>query len=342
MPEVRRSSLMRKFVRVMLHPDVDRDKRYRDLCKLITRGLDLNGRHTAYGRYGEMRDETVLMFAIRAAKDVRLVEMLIDAGADPHWHSEESGNLLHLALWGNVDAIRLQIIGLLLQRGVNPDFKRAVFPRDTPLHKAATFGRTKVVDLMLAAGADTELKDDDQQTVFNLMAEKLARAYLAVSSSESSGEFLLRLGSREDLDDSDDEYSCCRTALSDESVKKIQTYKAILLLLKQYGADALSKDGHGMSALDYANDSGSQECIDYMTQLMAVATTMGDGKQVPQVRTAGNAVVDHVSGGGAGAGAGVVSEAQLSYAAAGVGLYAVRAQRKIDAICDAKVVTKAP
>lgn len=102
----------------------------------------------------------------------RLVEYLLDAGADAAWADPETGETaLHAALSRPGLAATLPLVQVLLRAGADPNrptrpgvptgcFMRDVRTRgETPLHRAAAFADLAVLDALLAAGADLRARD---------------------------------------------------------------------------------------------------------------------------------------------------------------------------------------
>jgi hypothetical protein len=95
------------------------------------------------------------------------VETLLDAGADARAVSRNGMKLspIHSA----VSAHRKDIAALLLARGADPNVKQA--GGWTPLHSAAHQGDVEAVDLLLAHGADPHLRSDDGRDAAAMAAE---------------------------------------------------------------------------------------------------------------------------------------------------------------------------
>jgi uncharacterized protein len=102
----------------------------------------------------------------------RLVQFLIESGADPnHRHPDTGETPLHAALCTD-DRLRYDlIIRVLLEHGADPSrttrpnaitgsFMRDCRTRaESPLHRAAAFGTENTIQLLLAAGASRESQD---------------------------------------------------------------------------------------------------------------------------------------------------------------------------------------
>lgn len=102
----------------------------------------------------------------------RLVEFLIERGADPRLADEDTGETpLHGALSREAGAAQHQTVRVLLQAGADPTARTldgretGAFMRDartrgeSPLHRAAAFAGGETIDLLLAAGAPLEITD---------------------------------------------------------------------------------------------------------------------------------------------------------------------------------------
>ncbi len=102
---------------------------------------------------------------------VEIVRLLLDNGADPDLGRASTGETpLHHAVLDN-EPSQLEIVKALLRAGVDPNkqcntgvlsinFMRDVRVRgETPLHRAAGYADSQVIQALLDAGANKELKD---------------------------------------------------------------------------------------------------------------------------------------------------------------------------------------
>ena len=102
----------------------------------------------------------------------RLVQFLLENGADPNKGHEESGESpLHNSLCKANSVKHEFVVEILLQHGAEPNVhakenaETGAFMRDvrtkgeSPLHRAAAFGTERSIDLLLGAGADKEARD---------------------------------------------------------------------------------------------------------------------------------------------------------------------------------------
>ncbi len=131
----------------------------------LKQGVDVNG--FVGGDANDVRALAVQCFLGR----LDIVRMLIEHGADPNLGRESTGETpLHHALLDD-DAIQRDIVRVLLDAGADPNrrcktgvlsinFMRDVRVRgEAPLHRAAAYAEVETIQLLLAAGAQNEMKD---------------------------------------------------------------------------------------------------------------------------------------------------------------------------------------
>lgn len=102
---------------------------------LLARGADPNTK--------DMVERPVLLFAI-ARDSIAIIEMLLEAGADPNSHYE-SNTGLHMAN-------SLPTIKILLNAGANPSLRNSAGQTPMMIHGAE--GNTEAVELLKAYGAN--------------------------------------------------------------------------------------------------------------------------------------------------------------------------------------------
>lgn len=105
-------------------------------------------------------------------KSTAATQLLLDAGADPNWTSDDGRTPLYQAAqWGLKNTV-----ALLLKHKAQLDHVCAHDgSRWTPLMVAAANGRTDTVRVLLEAGASRERKDDKDRTALRLALDDRAR-----------------------------------------------------------------------------------------------------------------------------------------------------------------------
>jgi ankyrin repeat protein len=125
----------------------------------IMKFLMQNGAHVDV----EMEGNGSALYTAAKAGDVKLVKILLEAGADINGLT---GTNAPSALQGAVSSGSLSLVNLLIREGADvnigernielyPDFSDLSYP----LHDAAVSGHSHIVRALLAAGADTTLRD---------------------------------------------------------------------------------------------------------------------------------------------------------------------------------------
>lgn len=96
-----------------------------------------------------------------------LLESMLDKGADPFTRDKNGDTPLHHIVQNKENEMsrRVQsLAGLLIARGVPINSRNLA--GETPLHRAADMGNTRVVDFLLSSGADPRLRDNRGRTAF--------------------------------------------------------------------------------------------------------------------------------------------------------------------------------
>ena len=99
--------------------------------------------------------------------DFELAKSAIENGADVNAALEDGFSALHLAVKSSKN-----IVELLIMKGANPNVSSN--RGYTPLMRAAGLCKPEIVGLLLSAGADTEMKDCDGKTAYQLFHETFA------------------------------------------------------------------------------------------------------------------------------------------------------------------------
>ncbi|WP_263353593.1 ankyrin repeat domain-containing protein [Acidicapsa acidisoli] len=107
----------------------------------------------------------------------RLCQFLLEQGADANWTDAETGETpLHNALAKTDRVVYDRVLTVLLAHGANPNVatkpgvETGAFMRDcrtkgeTPLHRAAAFGKVETIRMLKDAGAIVDAKDANGET----------------------------------------------------------------------------------------------------------------------------------------------------------------------------------
>lgn len=122
-------------------------------------GADVNAHDSKYG-------QTALHYA--ATKDRgRISEMLMQMGADPAARDSAGWTALHAAARSGAADAAAALLRVLPAEGVNA----CAAGGQTPLHRAAFWGRTEICALLLDHGADIKAADSQGRTAVELACD---------------------------------------------------------------------------------------------------------------------------------------------------------------------------
>ncbi|HUV64343.1 MAG TPA: ankyrin repeat domain-containing protein [Sedimentisphaerales bacterium] len=243
----------------------------------LLNGADVNVRNG-------WQEETPLHLAAALKDASKMIELLIDKGADPNAKNWKGDTPLQYA--AHYD--HKKIVELLLQKGGDitnlhiatymGDLSRAeafikegvdINARDghgcAPLHYAVRERQKQVMELLVARGADLDVKNWEGKTPFTVaverghkdVAELLANKGANVSSADNEGSTPLHRAVQDDQRD-------------------------MVTFLIDKGTDVNAKDGEGQSVLDIALNQNRKETVelllaeDALPSSIHVAAKMGD------------------------------------------------------------------
>lgn len=139
-----------------------------EVCRfLLENGADPNLQRNENG--------SSVLAGIAYVHNFECLDLLLSHGADPNLGRSESGETpLHYAMCGTGQLdLQAKIVTALLVGGADPNRRAATgvisynFMRDvrvrgeTALHRAAAYASTETIQALLAAGADTSLRDSN-------------------------------------------------------------------------------------------------------------------------------------------------------------------------------------
>ena len=176
------------------------------------------------------------------------VSLLLEAMAavDKEDNSDLRATALYWATEACEEEKHLEVVQLLLQAGAVKDKDRVTGSGLSALHLAANQGHLEILQLLLRAKCDTDLKDSNRRTAL----------HWAIQSGHSEVvKLLLQAGADKD---SVDPTICMSTSLHLASEKGDLE---VMRLLLEAGADKDPIDRNGRSALDLAAQEGHVEAV---------------------------------------------------------------------------------
>jgi len=110
-------------------------------------------------------DADSLFYAVAAGDLAEVKRLVVDCGVDPNVREDDYGATpLHAAAEYGYS----EIVEVLLEHGAAPNIREKY--GDTPLHYAAMFGNSKVVEVLLEHGADPNIRDKQGATPLHYAA----------------------------------------------------------------------------------------------------------------------------------------------------------------------------
>lgn len=130
--------------------------------ELAARGADVN----AYAHDGFTALGLAAFF-----KRPDATSALLELGADPHLASKPAGfTPLHSAVADDAGTVTKDVVRMLLDRGADPNAQSA--SGGTPLHTAAFTGDLAVIQMLLAAGGSSHIKNEKGLTPLDIARDR--------------------------------------------------------------------------------------------------------------------------------------------------------------------------
>jgi tetratricopeptide (TPR) repeat protein len=156
---------------------------------LLGKGADANARAS-----NDSSGDTALMLAADK-QSASIVKQLLVRGANVRDYNKHGRNALHRAQGrplDNEDAIRMEIVAMILEKDREGLINAKCTAGKTPLHLASEYGNTPIMGFLLAQGADIEARDSGERTSLILAIE---------SGWPKAVELLLESGADQDIED---------------------------------------------------------------------------------------------------------------------------------------------
>jgi tetratricopeptide (TPR) repeat protein len=156
---------------------------------LLEKGADVNARAS-----NGSRGDTALMIAADR-QSVSIVKQLLARGASVRDYNKHGRNALHRSQGrplDNEDAIRKEIVAMILEKDREGLINAQCAAGKTPLHLASEYGNTPIMAFLLAQGADIEARDTGKRTSLILAID---------SGWPKAVELLLEWGAEQDIED---------------------------------------------------------------------------------------------------------------------------------------------
>ncbi|CAN1316136.1 E3 ubiquitin-protein ligase KEG [Linum perenne] len=112
------------------------------------------------------KDHEIVNVSVKRAEGRQLVQILLEAGADPTSQDAPHGRTaLHTASMAN----DVELVKIILDAGVDVNIRN--MHNTIPLHVALARGAKSCVGILLNAGADCNIQDDEGDTAFHIAAD---------------------------------------------------------------------------------------------------------------------------------------------------------------------------
>ncbi len=230
---------------------------------MLRKGADPNGKNS--------EDETALMWAIH---DLQKIRILLEHGADINAKTKSGNTALMLASVGNN---QYEVVSYLLEKGADALCRNK--RNETPLIRAAIFGDTATLGLLIRKGNDVNAIDSNGftpllQALFNVNRE--ATVYLLKNGADPEKVVAFGLTAIIAVVTYNDLPSVLAVLEATKNVNAVDegginalmwaVYNehdntAIIKALLDRGVDIHMKDKKGMTALDWARKKGNTKTV---------------------------------------------------------------------------------
>jgi ankyrin repeat protein len=198
-----------------------------------------------------------LHYAIKYTSSDRIIQLLLEKGADPSIKNCNGSTALHYAIKCRRS---YDIIQLLLEKGADPSVQDR-FDRKAALHYAIQHRRSDhIIQLLLEKGADPSVQDRfDRKTALHYAIQHRRSDHIIQLLLENGVDIAIR-----------DSYGCTALHLAIEFFDPEKTATSgILRTLLRHGANPLDTDNAGKSPLEYANDHIRPHVADIIREEMS-------------------------------------------------------------------------
>lgn len=241
------------------------------VAEMLAHGVDVNAR--------DVYKLDPIHSAVRE-KNEEILKLVLDAGAEVNSRDHCDRTALHYVAMNAKCTVGVNLANELLSRGTNVNLKDEY--GETALNLAAKMGNKGVIDILLEAGADVDLKNNEGHNVLHCLVmntrfssdDAQVTNILKISQINSQDKYgdtplhlaakwsnfpifrlLLRAGADANLKNAD-HYTPLHTIIL-HTKSSVATKLATELLLTKYNADINATDGEGNTALHLAASTNS-------------------------------------------------------------------------------------
>jgi len=210
----------------------------------------------------DSNDSTCLHLAARWGH-TKIVELLLDRGADPNGRETSGATPLHCAAQGG----RPDVVQLLLDHGARVDAPSEFYTSQkgfTPLHWAAWHGHAKAAEVLLANGSEVDAQTDQKWTPLHWAAQRCKTQVVELLRNSGAQYDIFAASSSCDLEraktlvNQQPALSCAQLGDGWTPLHFAAYHDCLDVIeyLLSCGADPNVADGRGKTAYDRASDCG--------------------------------------------------------------------------------------